>query len=93
MTRKVCITTVEYPPDAESVGNSVDRIAHTLIDQGYEVYVAVFRSKQRFVANNTQQWAGCKVGLHDALYVDQVKPREPAPGIHDFFSDVYFAKA
>ncbi len=44
MKKKVCITTLEFPPDVGGVGESVSRIANMLIDLGYEVHVAVFRA-------------------------------------------------
>ena len=44
---KVCITTLEFPPDVGGVGESVARIASLLQDIGCEVHVAVFHSKQR----------------------------------------------
>ncbi len=44
MKKKVCITTLEFPPDVGGVGQSVSRIANMLVDLGYEVHVAVFRA-------------------------------------------------
>jgi len=44
MKQKICITTLEFPPDVGGVGQSVSRIAHMLLDLGYEVHVAVFRA-------------------------------------------------
>jgi glycosyltransferase involved in cell wall biosynthesis len=92
MTKKVCITTLEYPPDVGGVGESVHRIAHMLINQGYEVHVAVFRSKQRLVPDGIRRRAGCKTTLQDGIYVHRIKSaaRESVPEIQDFFSDVYF---
>ncbi|MGK7947903.1 MAG: glycosyltransferase [Xenococcaceae cyanobacterium] len=55
MTRKVCLTTLEFPPDVGGVGESVQRIAHMLINLGYEVHVAVFRAvfrKERQMAKD-----------------------------------------
>lgn len=92
MNKKVCITTLEYPPDVGGVGESVHRIAQMLIQDGYEVHVAVFRSKQRFVAPNTRRRASCKTTLQDNVFVHRIKSaaREAVPEIQDFFSDVYF---
>ncbi len=41
---RICITTLEYPPDVGGVGESASRIAKMLVDLGYEVHVAVFRA-------------------------------------------------
>lgn len=41
---KICITTLEYPPDVGGVGESASRIAKMLMGLGYEVHVAVFRA-------------------------------------------------
>ena len=41
---RICITTLEYPPDVGGVGESASRIAKMLIGLGYEVHVAVFRA-------------------------------------------------
>ena len=41
---KICITTLEYPPDVGGVGVSASRIAQMLVSSGYEVHVAVFRA-------------------------------------------------
>ncbi|KAM3115403.1 hypothetical protein [Phormidesmis sp. 146-33] len=37
---KVCITTLEFPPDVGGVGESVHRISKMLTAGGYEVHVA-----------------------------------------------------
>lgn len=92
MSRKVCISTLEYPPDVGGVGESVHRIAQMLIQDGYEVHIAVFRSKQRLVAAETRRRASCKTTLQDGVFVHRIKSaaREAVPEIQDFFSDVYF---
>ncbi|WP_421657690.1 glycosyltransferase [Leptothermofonsia sp. ETS-13] len=92
MKPKVCITTIEYPPDVGGVGESVHRIAHMLIDSGYEVHVAVFRSKQRLVSDDSRRRASCKTTLQDEVFVHRIKSavRQPEPEIQDFFGDVYF---
>lgn len=92
MTQKVCITTLEFPPDVGGVGESVQRIARLLTQEGYEVHVAVFRSKQRLVDEDTRRRSSCKTILRDGIYVHRIKSaaRESVPEIQDFFSDVYF---
>ncbi|NJK54279.1 MAG: glycosyltransferase family 4 protein [Leptolyngbyaceae cyanobacterium SU_3_3] len=92
MKGKICITTLEFPPDVGGVGESVSRIAKLLTSEGYEVHVAVFRSKQRLVPNGERRQASCKTTLQDGIYVHRIKSaaREAVPEIQDFFSEVYF---
>jgi L-malate glycosyltransferase len=89
---KVCITTLEYPPDVGGVGESVHRIARLLMADGYEVHVAVFRSKQRFVGDGQRRRASCQTTCQDGVYVHRIQSaaREATPEIQDFYSDVYF---
>jgi L-malate glycosyltransferase len=90
--KKICITTLEYPPDVGGVGESVNRIAKMLINRGYEVHVAVFRSKQRLVSSGTCRRAGCTTTIQDGIYVHRIKSgvRDNSQDIAEFFSDVYF---
>ncbi len=90
--KRVCITTLEYPPDIGGVGESVHRIAQMLISTGYEVHVAVFRSKQRLISDGTVRRASCKTILQDGVVVHRIKSsvRNELQDIQDFFSDVYF---
>ncbi|MFQ4142689.1 glycosyltransferase [Chlorogloeopsis sp. ULAP02] len=89
---KICITTLEYPPDVGGVGESVHRIAKMLIDSGYEVHVAVFRSKQRLVTDGSRRRTSCSTTLQDGVFVHRIKSavRDNLTEIQDFFSDVYF---
>jgi L-malate glycosyltransferase len=88
---KICLTTLEYPPDVGGVGESVNRIAKMLIKAGYEVHVAVFRSKQRLVTDNTRRRASCTTTLQDEIFVHRIKSaaRDNSTDIADFFADVY----
>jgi glycosyltransferase involved in cell wall biosynthesis len=88
---KICITTLEYPPDIGGVGESVHRIAQMLLSSGYEVHVAVFRSKQRLVDDGSTRRASCKSTLENGVFVHRIKSavRDNTQEIHDFFSDVY----
>jgi L-malate glycosyltransferase len=92
MQPKVCITTLEYPPDVGGVGESVHRIARLLMADGYEVHVAVFRSKQRFLAPGQHRRASCQTTCQEGVYVHRIQSaaREVTPEIQDFYSDVYF---
>ncbi|MGK7919328.1 MAG: glycosyltransferase [Trichodesmium sp.] len=47
MKQKVCLTTLEFPPDIGGVGESVARISQMLLDLGYQVHVAVFHFSKR----------------------------------------------
>jgi len=89
---RICITTLEYPPDIGGVGESVHRIAKMLIDSGYEVHIAVFRSKQRLVSDGSRRRASCTSTLQDGVFVHRIKSavRTQTTEIQDFFSDVYF---
>jgi glycosyltransferase involved in cell wall biosynthesis len=89
---KICITTVEFPPDIGGVGESVYRIAKMLTEKNYEVHVVVFRSKQRLVSDNTRRRASCKTSVQDNIFVHRIKSavRDDEQMIQDFFSDVYF---
>ncbi|BAZ04721.1 glycosyltransferase [Calothrix sp. NIES-3974] len=92
MTKKICITTLEYPPDVGGVGESVKRISKMLTDVGYEVHVAVFRSKQRLVENNIYRRASCKTTVQDNIYVHRIKSaaRDEVTEVTDFLADIYF---
>ncbi|MFN6472706.1 MAG: glycosyltransferase [Nostoc sp. SerVER01] len=88
---KVCITTLEYPPDIGGVGESVHRISQMLIDSGYEVHVAVFRSKERLVSDGTRRRASCTTTLQDGVFVHRIRSaiRNNATEVQDFFSEIY----
>ncbi|MDZ8080860.1 MAG: glycosyltransferase [Nostoc sp. DcaGUA01] len=88
---KICITTLEYPPDIGGVGESVHRISQMLIDSGYEVHVAVFRSKERLVSDGTRRRASCKTTLQDGVFVHRIRSaiRNNVTEVQDFFSEIY----
>jgi glycosyltransferase involved in cell wall biosynthesis len=91
MTVKVCIASLEYPPEVGGVGESVHRIAHMMLDAGYEVHVAVFHSKQRkFVAGETQR-ARIETVDRDGVLVHRLYPpaRSTEPIMQDFLSEIY----
>lgn len=89
---KICITTLEYPPDVGGVGESVNRIAKMLTNKGYEVHVAVFRSKQRLVSDGSRRRASCETSLQDNIFVHRIKAaiRTNLTELTDYLSDVYF---
>ncbi|MFN6538446.1 MAG: glycosyltransferase [Nostoc sp. EkiNYC01] len=88
---KICITTLEYPPDIGGVGESVHRIAQMLIHSGYEVHVAIFRSKQRLVSDGSRRRASCTTTLEDGVFLHRIQSavRNNVTEVQDFFSEIY----
>lgn len=87
---KVCITSLEFPPDVGGVGESVARIAGFLQGAGYEVHVAVFHSKQRKAEGYHR--SSCETVEQDGIFVHRLAPasRSNAAIIQDHRSEVYF---
>lgn len=77
MKKKVCITTLEFPPDVGGVGQSVSRIAHMLMDLGYEVHVvvfrAVFRNERAMAAAGQFRSASCHTSQQDNITVHRLQ--------------------
>jgi glycosyltransferase involved in cell wall biosynthesis len=88
--QRICITTLEFPPDVGGVGESVARIAQMLHTVGYEVHVAVFHSNQR--KTDTLRRSQCLSRQQDGIMVHRLYPaiRSEAPIMQDFLSEVYF---
>ncbi|KPQ36609.1 MAG: Glycosyltransferase [Phormidesmis priestleyi Ana] len=78
MKQKICITTLEFPPDVGGVGQSVSRIAHMLLDLGYEVHVAVFRAifreEKAMAAAGAYRRASCQTTELAGITVHRLKP-------------------
>ncbi len=95
MKKKVCITTLEFPPDIGGVGESVSRIAHMLIDLGYEVHVVVFRAvfrTERAMAEAGQfRAASCLTDRQADITVHRLQPavRSDAAKAQDYLCDLY----
>ncbi|KAM3095984.1 glycosyltransferase [Phormidesmis sp. 146-35] len=89
---KVCITTLEFPPDVGGVGESVHRISKMLTAGGYEVHVAVFRASHRATKDGSRRRASCATTLQDGIHVHRIQNavRADVVEIQDFYSDVYF---
>lgn len=89
---KICITTIEFPPDVGGVGESVHRIAKMLTGKGYEVHVAVFRSSQRSVPDDTYRRAGYKTTVQEDIFVHRIKSsiRSEITELSGYLSDIYF---
>lgn len=88
--QRICITSLEFPPDVGGVGESVCRIAHMLKDIGYEVHVAVFHSKQR--KEDGLHRSGRHSNVQDGIFVHRLTPavRSHTPIMQDFLSEIYF---
>lgn len=95
MKPKVCITTLEFPPDIGGVGESVHRIAHMLTAIGYAVHVAVFRAvfrTERAMAEAGEfRRAACQTSDQDGIMVHRLQPavRSTAAKEQDYLSDLY----
>lgn len=95
MKRKICITALEFPPDIGGVGESVQRIAHMLIDLGFEVHVAVFRAvfrDQRAQATAGEfQRPSCHTTQLDGVTIHRLQPavRSTQAKEQDYFCDLY----
>ncbi|MBT9315524.1 glycosyltransferase [Leptothoe spongobia] len=87
---KVCMTTLEFPPDVGGVGESVARIANLLKDIGYEVHIAVFHSKQRKAEGYYR--SDCRTTDQGGIQVHRLTPasRSNAPILQDYRSEIYF---
>lgn len=86
---KICITTLEFPPDVGGVGQSVHRIARMLQQEGYQVHVAVFRAKHRLEDHSHQQ--GCQTTSLDGIQVHRLYASNcsETPMIQDYYSEIY----
>jgi L-malate glycosyltransferase len=89
---KVCITTLEFPPDIGGVGESVHRISKMLTAGGYEVHVAIFRASHRTTKDGSRRRASCTSTVQDGIHVHRIQNavRGDVVEIQDFYSDVYF---
>ncbi len=95
MKQKVCLTTLEFPPDVGGVGESTQRIAQMLLDLGYEVHVAVFRAV--FSSEREKALAGeyrrsrCQTTERHGIIVHRLQPaiRSTAAKEQDYLCDIY----
>jgi glycosyltransferase involved in cell wall biosynthesis len=78
MKKKVCITTLEFPPDVGGVGESVCRIAQMLTDLGYDVHVAVFRAifrnEQAMATAGEYRRSACETTQYQDITVHRLYP-------------------
>jgi glycosyltransferase involved in cell wall biosynthesis len=87
--QRICITTLEYPPDVGGVGESVYRIARMLTAAGYDIHVAVFHSKQRKTEGH--QRSRRVSTLEDGVWVHRLESarRSDEPILQDYLSEIY----
>ncbi|MEB3342876.1 glycosyltransferase [Okeania sp.] len=90
MKKKVCLTTLEFPPDIGGVGESVYRISRMLLELNYEVHVAVFYFPKNL---KTLQRSDCKTKEKDGILIHRLKAairQIKSYTIMDFRSEIYF---
>ncbi len=90
---KICITTLEFPPDVGGVGVSVKRIGSMLAALGHEVHVVVFHSKRRHEAGADSDRKGFLTSPEEGLIVHRYQSvsRGKSSATQEFMSDVYAA--
>ncbi|MEM8805622.1 MAG: glycosyltransferase [Cyanobacteria bacterium P01_G01_bin.38] len=95
MKKRVCLTTLEFPPDIGGVGESVKRIATMLIDLGYDVHVAVFRAvfrnERAMAAAGEYRRPGHQTTRQGGITVHRLYPavRSAQAKEQDYFCDLY----
>ncbi len=95
MKQKICITTLEFPPDVGGVGESVYRIAQMLVAVGYEVHVAVFRAifrnERELAASGEYRRTSCQTSERDGIAVHRIQAaiRSTVAKEQDYLSDIY----
>jgi glycosyltransferase involved in cell wall biosynthesis len=95
MTLRICMTTLEFPPDVGGVGESVFRISQMLISLGFEVHVAVFRAVFRDEKADAEagifRRASCQTSTVNGVTVHRLKAavRSPMAKEQDYLCDLY----
>jgi glycosyltransferase involved in cell wall biosynthesis len=90
--QRICITTLEFPPDVGGVGQSVHRISHMLRELGYEVHVVVFHSQHRKIVSKNYVRTGYRTVEQDGILVHRIRSAarsQEEAAIQDFYSEVY----
>jgi glycosyltransferase involved in cell wall biosynthesis len=90
---KICITTLEFPPDVGGVGESVKRIGSMLAALGHEVHVVVFHTRRSRQSQSETGVKGFRSTSEDGLQVHRYQSvsRTESRSAQDFMSDVYAA--
>jgi L-malate glycosyltransferase len=95
MTLRICMTTLEFPPDVGGVGESVFRISQMLISLGFEVHVAVFRAVFRDEKSEAEaglfRRSSCQTSTVNGVTVHRLKAavRSPMAKEQDYLCDLY----
>ncbi|MEO0458171.1 MAG: glycosyltransferase [Cyanobacteria bacterium P01_A01_bin.114] len=95
MKKRICMTTLEFPPDVGGVGVSVKRIATMLTDLGYEAHVAVFRAvfrnERAMAAAGEYRRPTCQTTEQNGIVVHRLQPavRSAQAKEQDYFCDLY----
>lgn len=93
--KTICLTAQEFPPDVGGVGVSAKRISLLLIELGYQVHVAVFRSvfrKERKLAQAGEFYRSrCETSIQDGITVHRLYPavRSIIARDQDYLMDIY----
>ncbi len=87
---KICIVTLEFPPDTGGVGQSVHRIGKMLETIGYEVHVVVFHSRQSKEQMNFCAKRGFNNEVLDGLFVHRYRAALKCElnSLTEFLSDI-----
>jgi glycosyltransferase involved in cell wall biosynthesis len=90
---KICMTTLEFPPDVGGVGESVKRIGKMLAGLGHEVHVVVFHTRRSTKTQSEAGKKGFRTTSEDGLLVHRYESvsRTESGSTQDFMSDVYGA--
>jgi len=87
---KICMTTIEFPPEPGGVGQSVHRIARMLAKIGCEVHVVVFHSRQLKTRNNDTLERGFDTSNDGDIHVyrSRASAKTDSNPLPEFLSDV-----
>ncbi|UCH47065.1 MAG: glycosyltransferase [Betaproteobacteria bacterium] len=90
---KICITTLEFPPDVGGVGESVKRIGKLLASLGHEIHVVVFHTRRSSTTRSETGRKGFHTTIEEQLHVHRYESvsRTGSASTQDFMSDVYAA--
>jgi len=83
---KICMTTLEFPPDTGGVGESVSRISAMLKNMGHEIHVFVFHPSR-----NGKEQNGLETNDQDGVLVHRYQhvARGSQRSTQDVLSDAY----
>lgn len=90
---KICITTLEFPPDTGGVGESVKRISGMLKDEGHEIHIFVFHASRQHESDAGTSHDALDTYEQDGVIVHRFRhvERGSRNSSQDLLSDVYIA--